>query len=232
MANLIIKPTSGGSLILQDEGGDTALTVGTTGSTTLAGTANNLGTVTAGTISTGATIATGVHGKYVLEEQTGYVYEAQTVTTTTGLHEHNISGSNYATVAVGSNVNDMFEFLMDFGMCQVHCSSTAGYLGFGMMRATNTGFSTGTATLWRSGEHAFGGGAGSANDTYDVNYFTKIATATECGFSASTTYYVRLTGMSHTSSGSFKWGGSNFTDSEGTIEPDGIRLTVRRWRLL
>ena len=44
MANLIIKPTSGGSLILQDEGGDAALTVGTTGSTTLAGTANNLGT--------------------------------------------------------------------------------------------------------------------------------------------------------------------------------------------
>ena len=55
MANLIIKPTSGGSLILQDEGGDAALTVGTTGSTTLAGTANNLGTVTAGNIN-GATI--------------------------------------------------------------------------------------------------------------------------------------------------------------------------------
>ena len=36
MANLIIKPTSGGSLVLQDEGGDAALTVGTTGSTTLA----------------------------------------------------------------------------------------------------------------------------------------------------------------------------------------------------
>jgi len=50
MANLIIKPTSGGSLILQDEGGDAALTVGTTGSTTLAGTANNIGTVTAGTL--------------------------------------------------------------------------------------------------------------------------------------------------------------------------------------
>ena len=37
MANLIIKPTSGGSLILQDEGGDAALTVGTTGNTTFAG---------------------------------------------------------------------------------------------------------------------------------------------------------------------------------------------------
>ena len=49
MANLIIKPTSGGSLVLQDEGGDAALTVGTTGNTTLAGTSNNLGTVAATT---------------------------------------------------------------------------------------------------------------------------------------------------------------------------------------
>ena len=62
MANLIIKPTSGGSLILQDEGGDAAVTVGTTGSTTLAGTANNLGTVTAGTIASGVTGGTGLQG--------------------------------------------------------------------------------------------------------------------------------------------------------------------------
>ena len=50
MADLIIKPSSGNSLVFQDEGGDAALTVGTTGNTTLAGTANNLGTVTAGTL--------------------------------------------------------------------------------------------------------------------------------------------------------------------------------------
>ena len=40
MANLIIKPTSGGSLVLQDEGGDTAVTVGTTGDVTF-GTGSN-----------------------------------------------------------------------------------------------------------------------------------------------------------------------------------------------
>ena len=56
MANLIIKPTSGGSLILQDEGGDAAVTVGATGNTTLAGTANNIGTVTAGTIASSVTL--------------------------------------------------------------------------------------------------------------------------------------------------------------------------------
>ena len=59
MANLIIKPAGNGSLILQDEGGDAALTVGTTGSTTLAGTTNNLGTVTAGTLGSAITFPAG-----------------------------------------------------------------------------------------------------------------------------------------------------------------------------
>ena len=35
MADLIMKPSSGNSLVLQDEGGDAALTVGTTGVTTI-----------------------------------------------------------------------------------------------------------------------------------------------------------------------------------------------------
>jgi len=54
MADMIIKPSSGNSLVFQDEGGDAALTVGTTGNTTLAGTANALGTVTAGTLGAGS----------------------------------------------------------------------------------------------------------------------------------------------------------------------------------
>ena len=80
MANLIIKPTSGGSLILQDEGGTAANTIdasgntqlagtlGVTGATTMtgnvtmSGTANNVGTVTAGTIASGVTGGTGLQG--------------------------------------------------------------------------------------------------------------------------------------------------------------------------
>ena len=53
MANLIIKPTSGGSLVLQDEGGDAALTVGTTGVSTIVN-----ATITAGTFPTGHVINT------------------------------------------------------------------------------------------------------------------------------------------------------------------------------
>ena len=43
---MIIKPSSGNSLVFQDEGGDAALTVGTTGSTTLAGTLGVTGATT------------------------------------------------------------------------------------------------------------------------------------------------------------------------------------------
>ena len=78
MANLIIKPADGGSLVLQDEGGDQALTVGTTGSTTLAGTANNLGTTTAGTLSSGVTFPAG----HVIQ-QVSSIYEPTTNIATT-----------------------------------------------------------------------------------------------------------------------------------------------------
>ena len=50
MGNLIIKPNTSGLLKLQDEGGTDAISISTTGNTTLAGTANALGTVTAGTL--------------------------------------------------------------------------------------------------------------------------------------------------------------------------------------
>lgn len=83
MANLIIKPTSGGSLVLQDEGGDAAVTVGTTGSTTLAGTANNLGTVTAGSIAGGAiTSATAFPAGHILQVVQGTATASLTLTST------------------------------------------------------------------------------------------------------------------------------------------------------
>ena len=85
MANLIIKPTSGGSLILQDEGGDAALTVGTTGSTTLAGTANNIGTATAGTLSSGVTFPAGHILQVVQGSATAGLITTSTTNVTTGL---------------------------------------------------------------------------------------------------------------------------------------------------
>ena len=49
MADLTIKPTSGANLVIQYEGGYAALTVSTSGNTTLAGAANNLGSIASAT---------------------------------------------------------------------------------------------------------------------------------------------------------------------------------------
>lgn len=51
MGDLTIKPATGGSLKLQEDGGTDALTIDTSGNTILSGTANNIGTVTSGTFS-------------------------------------------------------------------------------------------------------------------------------------------------------------------------------------
>ena len=119
MANLIIKPTSGGSLILQDEGGDAALTVGTTGSTTLAGTANNVGTVTAGTysstISSAATFPTG----HIIKAGVLYIDQDDTSTvsgTNTSYADSGIAGT-ITTVKASSASRLVFK--MNLGMQHV-----------------------------------------------------------------------------------------------------------------
>ena len=77
MANLIIKPTSGGSLILQDEGGSAAISVAAAGTTTfaenttLSGTANNIGTVTTATFGSAVVGAQGGTGAFQARVSTG-----------------------------------------------------------------------------------------------------------------------------------------------------------------
>ena len=58
MANLIIKPADGGSLILQDEGGDAALTVGTTGVSTIANATITTGDIVASSFPAGHVVQT------------------------------------------------------------------------------------------------------------------------------------------------------------------------------
>ena len=59
MGDLIIKPESGGSIKIQNYAGSNALVSDNSGNVTLAGTANNLGTITAGTIGSTVTFPAG-----------------------------------------------------------------------------------------------------------------------------------------------------------------------------
>ena len=66
MADLILKPVSTNNLILQDEGANAALTVSTAGNVTLAGTANDLGTISTATVFPSGRIV----GTYLVENST------------------------------------------------------------------------------------------------------------------------------------------------------------------
>ena len=111
MANLIIKPASNGSLILQDEGGDAAVTVGTTGSATFAqnatfsGTANAIGTVATGNISNSAIVYPAGHVVRTTQAShdawpSGHVSTSNTSATASGLiiTTPATTGSNYNVI--------------------------------------------------------------------------------------------------------------------------------------
>jgi len=218
MANLIIKPTSGGSLVLQDEGGDAAVTVGTTGSTTLAGTANALGTVTSGNLSNQAIVMPR------FKEMSQFVYETATSTTDLNLDYLNISGSNYITLTP-EHTGDIIEFSYDF-----NTYATENYFGWGIQSATNTSFSAGVDYPWRIGRHGVGRHGQTGNDMMRYQHAggSVAYTCSSMSLSADTTYYFRMIGMTH-GQGSFtaSWGGS----ATNSVK-DGITLTGKRWSIV
>ena len=123
MANLIIKPTSGGSLIFQDEGGTAAVSIDSSGDTTLAGATNNLGTVTAGTfegtLNNTTTFAGAALGQFMVKawcsfqgEQTVKIWDDYNISSITdggtGTYTVNIdtdmATTNYCFIGNGGNV--------------------------------------------------------------------------------------------------------------------------------
>ena len=228
MANLIIK-SSADNLVLQGSDASPAITVGATGTTTfaenatLSGTANNLGTVTAGTISTGATIASGVHGKLVLEEADHFVYETQTDSCATSQDQVNISGANYLTVTPGATTDKL-----EFGWRMNIRTDGATQIYFGLGIDSGTATNAITTRQWASGRHTWGSGA-VASDQYDTFAGHHMVTAADWSLSASTTYYFKMVGQTHSVNMSAKaqWGYQGGFDLR-----QGVEFNVKRWRVL
>jgi hypothetical protein len=95
MGDLIIKPESGGSIKIQNSGGIDTLVSDNSGNITLSGSANNLGTVTAGNISHADIVYPAGHVIQVINEQitgsytvssggTTEVHESAAITMITG----------------------------------------------------------------------------------------------------------------------------------------------------
>tara|TARA_Y100001949_G_C15928714_1_gene304626 strand:- start:242 stop:874 length:633 start_codon:yes stop_codon:yes gene_type:complete len=146
MANLIIKPTSGGSLILQDEGGTAAHTIDASGNHTLSGTTNNVGTVTAGVIGSAVTGGTG------LTKQFDMVMP---------LHKAGAHDTEYGTFSVSA----------DFKDSSVRCNGVVpkGFVSMDELYVFIIAGVTGNQTLtfgWETSTHGenYAGGDGQAVD--------------------------------------------------------------------
>ena len=148
MANLIIKPTSGGSLILQDEGGTAANTIdasgntqlagtlGVTGNTTLSGTANNLGTATAGNISNTAIIYPAGH--VVKQSFIGDEAVASTGGITTTSSSYVDSGIECTHVTARSSTDSYLIAEYYTGMMNVTASQSASRYNVTMRTVSNS----------------------------------------------------------------------------------------------
>ena len=235
MANMIIKPAVGGNLLIQDRAGGAVLSTSTSGATIASGVTGgaglsgmtSLGTVTSGTISTGATIATGVHGKYFLKECDDFHYNSSTnMVNNTSQAAANISGSNSCEITTGSSTGDLVEFFVSMGTERGN-----NYIGHGIERDSNSSFNSGSkATVYATGTHACGSGSNNG-DEYERYNCSIVASVSDWGLSASTQYFFRAIGQTHTVSGTMYFGSS--TGISGTVVGGGgVRMAVRLWTLI
>ena len=190
--------------------------------TTISG-STGVNKITDGTID-GSDFASGVRGKYVLEDNSRFFYTTRTSTTAVSQQALNVSGSLYATITTGSSTADLITFEQDWG--QLLVTTDNSYMGYGLQRSNSTNFSSPT-TVWSTGEHA-AGMVGAANIYIGKQAVTNTRTAAEWGLSANTTYYFRLIGMTHGLAGTFIWGNETSNHTNG----QGVRLSVSLWRLL
>jgi hypothetical protein len=133
MGDLIIKPEAGGSIKLQNNAGTNALVsdnsgnitvggaLGVTGSVTLAGSANNLGTVTAGSIAGGSiTSATTFPAGHVIQARI-YLDGSQVNVTSTSFNTADVAGNfQFTPLVATSNILLLVS-------CTVYANTAGGY---------------------------------------------------------------------------------------------------------
>jgi len=217
--------------------GSTTVLTDTTLANTVQDNITRLGTVTSGTISTGATIATGVHGKYVLKDYDDFHYNSSTsFSSYTGgatwdSATTNISGSNYLTVTTGSSTSDLLILGANFCSERGNC-----YMGYAFERATATDFSAGKVIVWGNGYHANGSGSNNG-DEYETHHPIIKGSVADYGLSASSTYYFRLIASLHGTSGTRVFGVqpggvNNGSMGVGDARGGGIKVNYELWSLV
>ena len=178
MANLIIKPTSGGLLKLQEDGGTDAISIGTDGKSTI----------------------TEIHGD--TKFPVNYPIQIVTDSVTTAANSDTSTSTSLALVERGSNIYDwkqtitgvtsgnwvivemMFKFFASRGS-----SDTVG-VGFGVKHSTATDGS-GTSTVYEQGADAhYIHLSGSASQTYQLMDTETLMFVHKTPSAGSNTYYL------------------------------------------
>ena len=140
----------------------------------------SLGTVTAGNLSNEAIIMPR------FKEHSRYHYATATSTTAYPQTAINISGTLYATLTP-EDTGDVLEFGWT-----MNTYANGGYIGFGIQRATDTGFTAGVATVWSTGQHASGKHGHATGDFGNYEPQNGYFSVTATGLSVGTTYYFRI----------------------------------------
>jgi hypothetical protein len=168
-----------------------------------------LGTITAGNLSNSAIVMPRI------KEFSSEYYSAQTTSTIASQNSINIFGAKYVSATI-EHVNDLLNFEWNMGLY-----AGEGYMGWGIQRATNTGFSAGVATQWSTGQHRYGVtkkyGNGDGNITLPAT-----------GLSAGTTYYFRMFGMNHSGTNDVRWG----MDGDTATNAVGVYMALKRWSIV
>ena len=186
MANLIIKPTSGGSLILQDEGGTAAHTIDASGNHTIA----NTTTLTNATIAN-ATITAGTF-------PTGHIID------NTGQNTGNCVGSIVTTTAVNDVINSGVTItigtgnkalILMNGWFYTHISNASSDREISIYKSVDGGSDTEMAQAFRGGEvmTQYERQAGTAmcydNSTGSITYKMKVSLL---GTAGTVKYYTNM----------------------------------------
>lgn len=180
--------TTAGDILYRDGSGLQRLAKGTAGQSL--------------TMNSGATApewGTGFDGTYKLHDFSRYTHTgAVTVGLIDGGSADNqkdcvvINGGNYFT-CTPAHANDIFTF--NAGV-NYYIPNGNTYGGLGFMSATTTGFGAGRNFFFRSGQHSIGNGS-SGGDEYDFRWIEYTNTCSGLGWSAGSTYYVRVIGQKH-----------------------------------
>ena len=137
MADLIIKASSNNDLVIQGSDDSPAITIGDTGTTTFAenatmsGTANNLGTVTAGVLNSGVTGGSGLNASFKLVKPTGAtgsnLIQIKTHTSTTELNResYTFDAAYSVSTSITPKYSDSKLYVLVSGNCNLHGGSNS-----------------------------------------------------------------------------------------------------------